>query len=132
MALRVVQRALTFGRIILLARLLSPHDFGLMGIALVALGMIRQFTDAGLRLALIQKKGNVDAYVGTAWTGEALRGLLQAVAVLGAASLLARFFDAPQAKLILQVVAVALVLDGTKNAGLAYLQRDLAFKRYGA
>ena len=51
-----LNRILGFIKTIILARLLSPADFGLFGIAMVVLGSLDQFTKAGVEEALIQKR----------------------------------------------------------------------------
>ncbi|MGB5896180.1 MAG: oligosaccharide flippase family protein, partial [Ignavibacteriaceae bacterium] len=41
---------------LILARLLLPEDFGIIGFAIVFIGMIRVFSDMGMTAALIQRK----------------------------------------------------------------------------
>ena len=55
-SLRIIDQLFGLIRIIILARLLSPNDFGLFGIALLALSMLDTFSQTGFRQALIQKK----------------------------------------------------------------------------
>ena len=71
-ALRILNRVLGFLRIIILARILSPNDFGLLGIAMLAISTIETFSQTGFQAALIQKKGNVEAYLDAAWTVSAI------------------------------------------------------------
>ena len=55
-SLRVTQQILILVRLVILARLLSPNDFGLMGIALLAMTVIESLTQTGFDVALIQRK----------------------------------------------------------------------------
>jgi len=55
-SLRTVSRLFQLARTIVLARLLSPNDFGLFGIALLALSALDTFSQTGFKQALIQKK----------------------------------------------------------------------------
>ena len=57
--LRIVQRLFNFVRLIILARILSPNDFGLMGIALLTMATLDTFSQTGFQQVLIQKKGNI-------------------------------------------------------------------------
>lgn len=75
-SLRISTRALGFIRTIILARLLEPSDFGLMGIAMLAIATLEAFSQTGFQTALIQKKENVEEYLDTAWTVSVIRGAL--------------------------------------------------------
>lgn len=67
-ALRITNRGLGFVRTIILARLLAPEDFGLLGIAMLAIATLENFSQTGFQAALVQKKGNVESCLDTAWT----------------------------------------------------------------
>ncbi len=67
-ALRITNRGLGFIRTIILARLLLPADFGLLGIAMLAASTLDAFSQTGFQSALIQKKGDVKAYLDVART----------------------------------------------------------------
>jgi len=55
-ALRFTSRGLGFVRTIILARLLAPSDFGLLGIAMLAIATLETFSQTGFQAALIQKR----------------------------------------------------------------------------
>ena len=67
-ALRITDRLFGLARTIVLARVLSPNDFGLFGIALLGLSALDTFSQTGFQQALIQKKGDIRPYLNTAWT----------------------------------------------------------------
>lgn len=75
-ALRITDRTFQIIRLIIIARILAPHDFGLMGIAILTMAMLDTFSQTGFQQALIQKKSNTDAYLDAAWTVLILRGFL--------------------------------------------------------
>ena len=54
--LRIVNRGFSLIRLIILARILSPNDFGLMGIALLTMSTLETFSKIGFQQTLIQKK----------------------------------------------------------------------------
>lgn len=128
-ALRMVLRVLDISRTIILARILAPGDFGLMGIALLTTSLLEVFSQTGFRSALIQKKMDIRPYLDTAWTVSIIRGLVLASLLALAAPLAADFFEAPQATLILRVMAVAFFIRGLKNIGIVYFEKDLEFQR---
>jgi len=57
--MRFGYQVLYLARLVILARLLNPHDFGLMGIALLTMMTLETFTHSGFQEALIQKKENI-------------------------------------------------------------------------
>lgn len=123
-------RALQLLKLVVLARLLSPADFGLMGIALLTLAVLEQFSKLGLDTALIQREEeNVDDYLDTAWSIQILRG----VAIAGAAILLApsaaAFFGEPRVTDIIRVIAILPLVIGFQNPGIVYLEKNLEFHR---
>ena len=116
--------------LIILARLLSPRDFGLVGIALLTLSATEQLTQIGLDSALIQqKKENVDSYLDTTWCLEIARGLLVFGVLFSLAPFIAQFFSEPEATNIIRVLALGPVLFGLRNPGVVYFRKNLEFHK---
>ncbi len=128
-ALRFTNRGLGFIRTIILARLLAPEDFGLLGIAMLAIATLETFSQTGFQAALIQKKENVESYLDTAWTVSAIRGVLLFLILFFSAPLVAKFFNSPQATLVIKVIAVSTLLSGFRNIGIIFFQKDLEFNK---
>jgi PST family polysaccharide transporter/lipopolysaccharide exporter len=129
-ALNVSRRALELVALLVLARLLTPDDFGLLGIALLVLTGLDRFSQLGFTSALIQnREENVDRYLDTAWSLQLLRGLILGGVTLLIAGPAADFFNEPAVEPILQVVALTPVLAGFENPGVIYFQKDLEFHR---
>ena len=55
--LRIVNHGFSLIRLIILARILAPYDFGLIGIALLVMATLETFSQTGYHTALIQKIG---------------------------------------------------------------------------
>ena len=116
--------------LIILARLLAPRDFGLMGIALLTLSATRRFTDIGINAALIQDRDeNIDRYLNTTWSLEIGRGLLIFVVLFLGAPFIAGAFSEPQATNLIRVLGLAPVLYGLRNPAVVYFQKDLSFHK---
>jgi len=128
-ALRLLEKGLGLIRLVILARLLAPHDFGLFGIALLAMSTLETFSQTGFQTALVQKKGNIADYLDTAWTVSVIRGFILFILVLLAAPYVALFFNTPKASLIIQVIGVSMFLRGLTNIGIVYFQKELEFNR---
>lgn len=127
--LRITERAFGLIKLIILARILAPHDFGLMGIALLTMAILNTFSQTGFQAALIQKKDNTDAYLDAAWTVLVLRGLLLFAILFFIAPYAAIFFKAPEAKPIIQVIGLSVLLQAFTNIGIIYFQKELEFNK---
>lgn len=62
-SLRIVQQLFNLARLIILARILAPHDFGLLGIALLTMATLETFSQTGFQAALIQKKEDINGEI---------------------------------------------------------------------
>jgi lipopolysaccharide exporter len=128
-ALRILNRSLGFVRTIILARLLAPADFGLLGIALLAISTLETFSHTGLQTARIHKKDTVESHLDTAWVVSAIRGTFLFAVLLLTAPLIAKFFSSPQAGLVVRVLAVSTLLTGCRNIGTVFFQKELEFNK---
>lgn len=53
--LKIIEKILGIIRLIILARILSPNDFGLLGIALLTIAVLETFSQTGFQAALVYK-----------------------------------------------------------------------------
>ena len=127
--LRIVQQIFGLARLLIIARILSPNDFGLMGIALLAMATLGTFTQTGFQAALIQKKENIKSYLDAAWTVLILRGFILFAILYLIAPYVAVFFDAPEAKPIIQVIGLSVLFQAFTNIGVIYFQKELEFNK---
>ena len=125
----ILQQAFFLIRLIILARLLAPSDFGLFGIALVTLAALDTFSRVGLREALIQKKENTKPFLDTAWTVGVIRGFLIFAVIFVAAPYVASFFGVKQAEPVLRVIGLAAILSSLGNVTVLYFEKDLKFHK---
>ncbi len=128
-ALNITHRLLTLIRLVVLARLLAPDDFGLMGIALLFITALDKFSYMGFSAALIQKKGEVKEYLDIAWTSQVIRGLLLFGILIGSAPLVGVFFNAPKAIAIIRVIAFAEIFRGLTNIGIVFFRKELELNK---
>jgi len=128
--MNVLDRGLQLVMVVVLANLLEPVDFGLMGIALLSLSALKKFSNLGLNAALIQNEDeNVDEYLSTAWIFQIGRGILIAIVLFAAAPLIADVFGDQRATDVLRVIALSPVLIGLRNPGVVYFKKHLDFHR---
>lgn len=128
-ALRITDRVFYLTRLIILARILSPHDFGLLGIAMLAMLTLENFSQTGFQAALIQKKENIENYLNSAWTIGILRGVVLFSILYFIAPYVAAFFNVPPAKSIIQVISLSILLQAFTNIGVVYFQKELEFNK---
>ncbi len=127
--MRFGYQVLYLARLVILARLLNPHDFGLMGIALLTMMTLETFTHSGFQEALIQKKENIKTYLDTAWTMLVLRGIILFLLIILIAPLAASFFASPEAERLIQAVGLAILIQAFTNIGIIYFQKELEFNK---
>ena len=128
-SLRIVQQLFSLIRLVILARILAPHDFGLIGIALLTMATLETFSQTGFQSALIQKKDNIESYLNAAWTVLVLRGFFLFTILYLVAPYAAIFFNAPEAKPIIQVLSLSFLLQSFANIGVIYFQKELEFNK---
>lgn len=119
-------KAVQFGFSIILARLLCPADFGLVGMIAIFLAFCEIFADCGFGAALIRKQNRTeDDYATVFWFKAAIAALGYWV-LFFAAPLIARFYHEPLLVPITRVVALGLVI--SCMASVAYLRLWVALK----
>lgn len=121
-------KAISLARYLVLARLLTPEDFGLFAIALVPIEVLLSVTDFGMIPALVQR-GESDVRVyDSAWTIGVLRAAVISVCVALAAPLLAVLFAEPRATPVVRLLALRPLIGATASIGVADLERRLQFR----
>jgi lipopolysaccharide exporter len=127
--LRGTRRIFDFARTLILARFLSPNDFGLMGIALISLQALETLSQTGFQTALVQKKGDVKEYLDVTWTFLFLRGVGLFFLMSLAAPFVAEFFNSPRARFVIQFLALSLLFQGLVNIRIVLFQKELIFRK---
>lgn len=116
------------GRSIILARLLSPEVFGLMGLVSIVIRAVETFTRPGIGQAVIQRRDSFEITRDTAFTLLLARGLLLALFLAVCAPLVAWFYEADELEPMLQVMSVVFLISGLQNINLIAKQKNLDFR----
>ncbi len=110
-----------------LARLLSPEDFGLQGMVLALTGFLGLFRDAGLGSATIQKhEVTVDQTSTLFWINAAIGAVLTALCA-ALAPFVVRFYHEPRLYWVVVVSSLAFLFNGLAAQHGALLQRGMRF-----
>ena len=121
-------KAISLVRFVILARLLTPEDFGLLAIAAVAVELVMAVTTVGVGEVLVQRAEIRNDLYHTAWTVGVLRAALVALVLMIGAPYFAELFGEPRATNILRVLALKPILDATSSIKLVDLTRKLRFQ----
>jgi O-antigen/teichoic acid export membrane protein len=114
---------------VVLARLLFPTDFGLVGMVTAATGFIGLFRDAGLSLATIQRTTLTKEHVFTLfWVNLGLGCLLGVLSAI-LAPVLAAFYHEPRLFPIAVTLGLAFIFQGATAQHRAILQRNMRFRK---
>lgn len=115
-------------RLIILAKLLTPDDFGLLAIASIAIDFLLRISNFGMIPALVQREDATEDHYDAAWTIGILRALSITVIVFLTAPIIAEFFFEPRAANILRALAFRPLLDAAASIMVARLTRKLDFR----
>jgi len=122
-------RVCTFGRNVILARLLGPEDFGIGATFAITVAMLEMISDLSAGQLLIQAKdGDKPEHQYTAQAFTFVRGAVLGALILLCAPLIAELFNVPQATWAFRWLALMPLMRGSFNLDIQRLQRDM---RYG-
>jgi len=122
-------RGLSFVTILILAKLLAPSMFGLVGMAGLAIAALQLLQDAGFDAALIQRRDRIDEASYTAFFVTVASGLGIYLVAFLAAPLVGVFFREPAVVPILRTLALIIPISSFARVPYALLSRDLNFRR---
>jgi O-antigen/teichoic acid export membrane protein len=129
--LAVSVQAVTFilrtGSLVVLARLLVPKDFGLVGMVTAITGVLGVFKDAGLSAVTIQRDAISDEQISTLFWLNMLIGFVLFGLSLVTAPLLVAFYGEPRLFWVTALLASGFVFSGATVQHQALLQRQMRF-----
>ncbi len=111
-----------------LARLVTPADFGVVSAALIVIGVSTMFSRLGLGPALVQRPELERRHIDTAFTTSALMGLGLGALVWLLAPLGAEFFRTEGVKPVLRALAIVFPLQGVAAVAGSLMMRELRFR----
>lgn len=115
---------------IILARLLTPADFGIVAMAMIVVGMLEVLNQTGQKLALIRIENPTDDHYNSAWTISALIGFGIGIAIFLIAPLTTAYFHEPRAIVVMQCLGLRAFVGGLENIGTVDFRRELRFDRF--
>jgi O-antigen/teichoic acid export membrane protein len=118
----------TWGTTLIVARLLAPSDYGLVGMATIYLNFLTLFSEFGLGTAIITLQDLDEHQVSQLNTLSLLLGFLGFVVSAAAANLLGYFFNAPKLPMVVIAMSIGFVATGIRTVPYSLLQKEMRFK----
>lgn len=123
-------QGVTFLVSIVLARLLSPDDYGAIAMVTVFVTISQVFVDSGLGTALIQKKDADDVDFSTVFYFNIFLCCLLYGIVFFTAPYIASFYNNLELTSVLRVLGIVIIISALKNVQQAYVSKQMLFKRF--
>jgi O-antigen/teichoic acid export membrane protein len=128
LASRICTQGFQFFFSILLARLLTPADFGIVGMLFVITGFAQAISDAGLSSALIYEQEANQSHFSTVFWLQLLAGVGICAIVIAGAPFIAQFYEMPLLKRLAEITALIFVAQALGLSHSAMLSKELRFK----
>jgi O-antigen/teichoic acid export membrane protein len=127
--IRWASQILTWVATLVVARLLSPEDYGLVAMATVYLGLVTLISEFGIGVTIVTMRDLTGEQVAQINTLALLLGLACFLVSCVAAVPLGWFFHEPQLPPVIIALSVAFVISAIRTVPYSLLQRELRFKR---
>lgn len=115
---------------VVLARILSPEDYGTIALITVFINILNVFVDSGLGSALIQKKDADNTDFSTVFYTNVIFCIALYILMFVISPFLAEFYSRPELVSIIRVLSITILVSGVKNIQQAYVSRTLQFRKF--
>jgi len=107
---------------LILTRILFPEAFGIMAASNIVIVMVQLFTDVGIKAAIVQNpNGAKEDFLNTSWIICTLRGVILSILIIALAWPISLYYDQPEIKWILFILALSPLFLGFENPALTVL-----------
>lgn len=113
---------------IIIARLVSPEEFGLVGMISIFIAISQTFIDSGFVSALVRKPGVTRTDYSTVFFYNLAVGLLFYLTLFLSANAISRFFNEPQLTALIRILGIGLIIGSLTIVQSAVLLRRIDFK----
>lgn len=126
---KLVERGLGLISTLILARLLTPADFGVVAMALSFIFMAELLSAFSFDVAIIHNQSATKAHYDSAWTCNFLLGLSITLIMVVLAVPIANFYRKPELMWVVYALAFGPLLTGAENIGVVAFRKELDFRR---
>lgn len=124
---QIINFAVRIGSLMVLAHLLGPHDFGLVGMVTAFTGVLNLFRDFGLSTASVQRASVTEEQISTLFWINVFVGVLLTIFACACAPLIAAFYHEPRLVSVTVALATGFLFNALGVQHSAILQRELRF-----
>jgi PST family polysaccharide transporter len=128
----ISQALLQVGSMVVLARLLTPVEFGTATAAALVVGLSQIVSQLGVGPALVQRKTLTDREISAAFYSSLLLSIVLALLLFTVAPLVNHLVSLPTDSRLLPLLTIALVCAGAAATPMGLLQRELRFRAMAA
>jgi len=121
-------QAIQFLIMVILARLLTPADFGIVGIAFIFTRFITLLNEMGIAAAVVQKLDMEEKDLNTLFTTSLVVGIVLMMVMFTGANGLAVFFETPVLEPILKILSITFLIGSLGVIQKSLANRDVNFK----
>jgi len=114
---------------LILVRLLSPENFGLMALAMSVYAMIELMQAFGFNTALIQNQKSTREHYDTAWTLQIFFGLFASSLIILISDYAADFYGDHRISAILKVMGLLFLINAFANIGVVKFSKEMDFNK---
>src|SRR6516225_787676 len=125
---RLLVQLITWPSTIIVMRLLSPHDYGVVAVSTIVVGFVSLFGEPGLAAGLVQTEVLRDETGRAASALMVLLNLLLLAVLIFAAPTIAVWYREPELTRVIQVASLSLVMTAIATVPQAHLERNLCFR----
>lgn len=112
---------------LIIARLLSPDDFGVAAMGMLVVHFLFELSEFGTSMHLIRAKEIDRAHCDTAWSITLMQGVFTAITLAALALPASIYFKEPRVIEVMYALSISSLIGGFENIGPVLLRRDLKF-----
>jgi O-antigen/teichoic acid export membrane protein len=131
MITEIVYKAINPIIFLILARLLSPKDYGMISIATILISFIMIISDLGLSKAIIQKEYDekkLKLACTVAFWSNLFIAVIFFIILLLTSGFISKLFGEPNSSIVIKVMSVQIIINSLVSVHNAIIQRNLNFK----
>ncbi|MCB1922383.1 MAG: lipopolysaccharide biosynthesis protein [Gammaproteobacteria bacterium] len=125
--MRWAMRFLGLFSTLILARLLTPDDFGVAAMGMLVLNFLFELSQFGAGMHLIRRKDIDASHIDTAWSMGVLQGLFTSLVLAAIAVPISKYFHEPRVVDIMYLLALGTLIGGFESMGPTLLRREMKF-----
>jgi len=128
-AINLAQRLIGIVSTLILARMLTPDDFGIIAILALTIHLIDILSDAGSQQYIIQKQNADDIDLNTAWSIDIIGKFTLTALICLIAPLIAETLDNPLLTDAIRIVSLSIPLRALRNPALILLAKEFDYQK---